>query len=99
MSAPRSATTDCEVVTTRGGARAMRDITTGELMHPIVGPIIEAEQLYVKPSRLKDRLGAGGPPLVLLDVGLQLEFDEHALERPFAPDAIDKLAGALQPQP
>jgi len=70
VSAPRSATTDCEVVTTRGGARAMRDITTGELMHPIVGPIIEAEQLYVEPSRLKDRLGAGGPPLVLLDVGL-----------------------------
>ncbi len=64
-------TLDCEVVLTRSGAPAMRDRTTGEIMHPVVGPLVEAERLYVGPSQLVDRLGGDGPdPLVLLDVGL-----------------------------
>ncbi|MEO7095995.1 MAG: tRNA-guanine(34) transglycosylase, partial [Polyangiales bacterium] len=66
-----SALLDCEVVVTRSGARAMRDKTTGELMHPVVGPLVEAQQLYVVPSRLAERLREHTPePLVLLDVGL-----------------------------
>lgn len=61
----------CEVVTTRGGSRAMRDRGTGELMHPVVGPLVEAQRLYVEASRLEARLADGAPgPLVLLDVGL-----------------------------
>ncbi|GMV11779.1 MAG: hypothetical protein AMXMBFR56_00030 [Polyangiaceae bacterium] len=61
----------CEVVVTRSGARAMRDRATGELMHPVVGPLVEAERLYVTPSRLEARLGEPrADPLVLLDVGL-----------------------------
>jgi queuine tRNA-ribosyltransferase len=60
-----------EVVTTRGGARAILDRETMEVMHPIVGPLVEAERLYVIPSRLAERLAAGGAdPLVVLDVGL-----------------------------
>jgi queuine tRNA-ribosyltransferase len=60
-----------EVVTTRSGARAVRDRQTGELMHPVVGPLVEAAQLYVVPSRLGARLKVATPsPLVLLDVGL-----------------------------
>jgi queuine tRNA-ribosyltransferase len=71
---------DCEVVLTRSGAPAMRDRTTGELMHPVVGPLVEAEKLYAAPSRLAERLrdahetmrlrDADETPLVLLDVGL-----------------------------
>ncbi len=61
----------CEIVTTRSGARAVRDSATGELMHPVVGPRVEAEQLYVEPSRLAERLrSAEADPLVVLDVGL-----------------------------
>jgi queuine tRNA-ribosyltransferase len=62
---------DCEVVVTRGGARAMLDRKTGEVMHPGVGPVTEARELYVRASRLFERLvePAQGP-LVLLDVGL-----------------------------
>ena len=60
-----------EVVTTRSGARAMLDRGTGEVMHPISGPVEEARDLYVRPSRLEERLRAERPaPLVLLDVGL-----------------------------
>ncbi len=64
----------CEIVTTRSGARAVRDLATGELMHPVIGPIVEARELYVRPSRLEARLrdasSNANDPLVLLDVGL-----------------------------
>ena len=64
---------DCEVVITSSGARAIRDRITGEVMHPVVGPLVEAERLYLGPSRLAERLGApdgGGNEVTLLDVGL-----------------------------
>ena len=62
---------DHEVVTTRSGARAMRDRATGQVMHPVVGPLAEAEALYVTPSRLAGRLLAPPcEPLVLFDIGL-----------------------------
>lgn len=61
---------DCEVVVTRTGAKAVRDRVTGELMHPVVGPLVESERLYALPARLAERLRDPGPPLVLFDVGL-----------------------------
>jgi queuine tRNA-ribosyltransferase len=63
---------DCDVVITASGAPAMRDRLTGELMHPLVGPLVEAPRLYIEPSRLKERLSRDGSAgaLVLLDVGL-----------------------------
>jgi hypothetical protein len=36
----------------------------------IAGPRVEAESIYVAPSRLETRLREGGDPLVLFDVGL-----------------------------
>jgi queuine tRNA-ribosyltransferase len=60
-----------EVVVTRLGARAMRDRATGEVMHPVVGPLVEARELYLAPSRLAKRLAEpAAAPLVLFDVGL-----------------------------
>jgi queuine tRNA-ribosyltransferase len=58
------------LVTTSLGHAAVRDATTGEVMHPIIGPAVESERLYVAQSRLRERLAEPGPPLVLLDVGL-----------------------------
>jgi queuine tRNA-ribosyltransferase len=61
------------VVVTREGARAVVDDETGEVMHPVVGGRVEAETLYLAPSRLRERLqegGDGADPLVVLDVGL-----------------------------
>jgi len=60
-----------EIIRTRGGALAMRSSAAGEVMHPGVGPLVEAEQLYVRQSRLRERLTAGeGSRLVVFDVGL-----------------------------
>ena len=66
-------TLDVEIVTTRSGARAVRDRLTGEVMHSAVGPTIESLTLYVTASRLRERLmetSETSSPLVLLDVGL-----------------------------
>lgn len=59
-----------EVVTTTTGALALRCRETGETMHPGVGPLVEAEALYARQSRLAARLAAQTTPLVLFDVGL-----------------------------
>src|SRR5687767_3777587 len=60
-----------EVVRTRGGDVAIRSLEAGEVMHPGVGPLREARELYVEQSRLAERLREpGSAPLVLFDVGL-----------------------------
>ncbi len=65
-----------EVVRTRGGAMAIRSLAEGEVMHPGVGPLVEAEELYVRQSRLAARLEArehapeNDGTLVLFDIGL-----------------------------
>jgi queuine tRNA-ribosyltransferase len=46
------------------------DREVGEVMHPVIGPAVESERLYVAQSRLRARLAEGGAPLVLFDVGL-----------------------------
>jgi queuine tRNA-ribosyltransferase len=48
----------------------MRDVEAGEIMHPGVGPLVEAERLYVEQSRLAARLTESAPSLTLFDVGL-----------------------------
>jgi queuine tRNA-ribosyltransferase len=60
-----------ELVRTRSGALAMRDLTSGEVMHPGVGPLVEAQRLYVEQSRLEKRLREDGrATLVVFDVGM-----------------------------
>ncbi|MGZ3408337.1 MAG: MnmC family methyltransferase [Polyangia bacterium] len=59
-----------EVVRTRGGALAMRSVAAGEIMQPGVGPLREAELLYVRQSRLGERLRARADELTVFDVGL-----------------------------
>lgn len=49
----------------------MRDLDAGEVMHPVVGPSVEATRLYCDPSMLSKRLrDSEMAPLVLFDVGL-----------------------------
>jgi len=57
-------------VTTRDGAPAVVDREVGEVMHPVIGPAVESERLYVAQSRLRARLAEAGRALVLFDVGL-----------------------------
>lgn len=60
-----------EVVTTRSGAKSIRNVVLNETMHNPVGPWDETNTLYVGPSRLKDRLcSAFSDALVVYDIGL-----------------------------
>ena len=75
MKGPHDDESRHEVVRTRGGALAMRSLSDGEVMHPGVGPLVEAELLYVRQSRLAERLRSfkgvsGRDSLVVFDVGL-----------------------------
>jgi queuine tRNA-ribosyltransferase len=100
-------TLDCEVVLTRSGEPAMRDRTTGEVMHPVIGPRIESHQLYVLPSRLRERLlESDDDPLVLLDVGLgagsnavaalELALSAPRAHRPLRIVSFDRSVAALE---
>lgn len=64
------ATPRFEIVLTSLGVPAVRDAVLGEVMHPVIGPAVESERLYVAQARLRERLAEPGPPLVLFDVGL-----------------------------
>ncbi len=57
-----------EVIAVRNGAAAVRDLATGEIMHPVIGAQKEAESLYAQQSRLEERLASGR--IVLFDIGL-----------------------------
>ncbi len=58
-------------VIVRNGCGFIRDMTSGEVMHPGADPVDEARSLYVEQSRLIERLAGGAQqPLVVWDVGL-----------------------------
>jgi tRNA U34 5-methylaminomethyl-2-thiouridine-forming methyltransferase MnmC len=53
----------------QNGEWSVRSLTHGETFHPVVGPMAEAEALYVKQFALRERLAKEGE-LVVWDVGL-----------------------------
>ncbi len=52
------------------GACSIRSLAHGETLHPVVGPVAEAEALYVRQLNLPDRLRARAGEFVIWDVGL-----------------------------
>jgi queuine tRNA-ribosyltransferase len=71
-----------EVIHTRKGVAAIRSLDAGEVMHPGVGPLVEAEQLYVRQSRVAERLRSTvGRNLVLYDVGMGAASNAVAARR------------------
>jgi queuine tRNA-ribosyltransferase len=70
-----------EVIHTRKGVAAIRSLDAGEVMHPGVGPLVEAEHLYVRQSRLAERLRTMGRNLVLYDVGMGAASNAVAARR------------------
>lgn len=74
--------TDFEAVVLGNGEVTVRDRRTGELMHPGLGPEREAELLYVRQTRLAERLReATSEPLRVLDVGLGAATNALAMIR------------------
>lgn len=61
---------DFELCTLRSGARAVRHVGYGEVMHPAGGPWEEANRLYIEQSQLAARLRAARRPVCVFDIGL-----------------------------
>jgi queuine tRNA-ribosyltransferase len=68
-----------EIVKVKGGALAVRDIASAEVMHPVVGAVFESEALYAEQSKLRERLQQG--PLTVFDVGLGAASNALAARR------------------
>jgi len=58
------------IVTLANGAHSVHSLAHHETFHPVIGPVAEAEALYVRQLRLVERLRRHTGEFVLWDVGL-----------------------------
>lgn len=58
------------IVRLANGAYSLRSESYGETFHPVIGPVAEAQSLYVEQLRLADRLKSNTGEFVVWDVGL-----------------------------
>ena len=61
---------DYQLVRLNNGICSVRSLVDAETFHPVVGPVAEAEALYVKQLRLRERLQNHSGEFVIWDVGL-----------------------------
>jgi tRNA U34 5-methylaminomethyl-2-thiouridine-forming methyltransferase MnmC len=61
---------DYELVRLAGGAFSIHSKAEGETFHPVVGPVAEAQALYVNQLKLRQRVAAQAGEFVIWDVGL-----------------------------
>jgi len=59
-----------ELVRVASGAHSVHSLAYKETFHPVIGPVAEAEALYVRQTRLIERLSAAGSEFVIWDIGL-----------------------------
>ncbi|MCI0536231.1 MAG: hypothetical protein L0Z50_13475 [Verrucomicrobiales bacterium] len=62
--------TGYKLVQLASGAYSVRSLSYRETFHPVIGPVAEAEALYVRQLRLGDRIFAERDAFVIWDVGL-----------------------------
>jgi hypothetical protein len=96
---------DFERVVLRSGESSIRELRSGEIMHPGLGPRREAELLYVEQTRLAARLADAKPgPVRVLDVGLGaatnalavLACSQRAAGRPVDLTSLEQDEGPLR---
>ncbi len=63
-------TTGYQIVKLVNGVHSVHSLAEGETFHPVIGPVAEAEALYVKQLHLPERLAAHTGEFVIWDVGL-----------------------------
>ena len=61
---------DYQLVRLNNGICSVRSLADAETFHPVVGPVAEAEALYVNQLRLRERLQNHSGEFVIWDVGL-----------------------------
>src|SRR5215469_5993169 len=66
----RALKTGYKIVKLASGVHSVHSFAEGETFHPVIGPVAEAEALYVKQLRLPERLAVHEGEFVIWDVGL-----------------------------
>jgi len=61
---------DYEIVQLRNGTCSVRSLADAETFHPGIGPVAEAEALYVRQLELPERVAESNDEFVIWDVGL-----------------------------
>lgn len=59
-----------QLVQLTNGTHSLHSLAYGETFHPVIGPVAEAEALYVNQLRLRERLKSHSGEFVVWDVGL-----------------------------
>lgn len=59
-----------KIVRLKNGSHSVHSLAHGETFHPVIGPVAEAEALYVKQLRLAERFQKHHGEFVVWDVGL-----------------------------
>src|SRR6201996_1924139 len=59
-----------KLVKLASGVHSVHSLAERETFHPVIGPVAEAEALYVKQLRLPERLATHQGEFVIWDVGL-----------------------------
>ena len=67
---PARTTSEYQLVRLNNGICSVRSLADAETFHPVVGPVAEAEALYVNQLRLRERLQSHAGEFVIWDVGL-----------------------------
>src|SRR5450756_2724329 len=61
---------DYQLVPLANGGKTLFSSSYGEKMHPGLGPMAEAELLYVRQLKIRERLSAAAGEFVIWDIGL-----------------------------
>jgi queuine tRNA-ribosyltransferase len=84
---------DYEVKHSSEGFASIRQISSGEVMHSITQPELEADRLYVEQSRFVERIqNAHEPDLVIWDVGLGAATNAMAVIRSYETNGLNSPA-------
>jgi tRNA U34 5-methylaminomethyl-2-thiouridine-forming methyltransferase MnmC len=59
-----------QLVQLKNGTYSVRSVVDAETFHPVIGPVAEAEALYIRQLRLLDRIAAAPGEFTVWDVGL-----------------------------
>src|SRR5580658_10197142 len=70
-----------QLVRLKNGTCSICSLAENETFHPVVGPVAEAEELYVRQLRLRQRLSSHSGEFVVWDVGLGAAANAMAVLR------------------
>lgn len=90
-----------QIVQLANGAYSVRSLALGETFHPVIGPVAEAEALYVRQLRLLERMAASPGEFVVWDVGLGAAANPLTLIQAAAhlPKRLRMISFDLTPEP